>query len=688
MKDGLEYCAGGKNFSFDRTGWQCLTSRLAYKSGIASDTQSSSFSTLGKLNMKLTLAFLLLALSAPLVFSQQQERDMKKEQAILNELQTVAPKQVETFKAATVAMDSQKYEEAAKLYESVMLNAPEFDPVIRRLGICTALAGRVEEGLGLLEHAVSKKRSPENLISLAQTLAYPSETKQGTTEQKERALKLALEALNNPSIGTDPSYPALLGQLALDLDQIDPLRLATKKLVAEHQELMVTHYYSALVAATDEEWITAEQEILQAEKLGLPHEAAQQFLDSGVGSRARVWHYTYYSVGVVALWGAGLCSLFLIGKYMSRVTLRSIETQDPNKPTSKSQVTLRQWYRRLINVAGLYYAISIPVVMFLVLAVAASITYGFIMLGRMPIKLILVLGIGALITIYKMIRSFFIKIEKEDPGRALNIEEAPRLWDLTRSVASTVQTRPIDEIRITPGTELAVYEKGTFRERSADKAKRILILGIGSLNGFRLNSFRAVLAHEYGHFSNRDTAGGDVAIRVNDHMMKFAQAMYESGQAVWWNVAFQFLRVYHFIFRRLSHGATRLQEVLADRVAAMKYGAHAFEDGLTHVVKRSAEFNAIASQEINASLAARRAMQNLYELPVIENADIVEAAREALNRETSEDDTHPSPNDRFRFTRRITSQTEPAVSGMVWDLFTNREALTAEMTSMIQGQLG
>jgi len=634
-----------------------------------------------------TLALLLLSLIASLAVAQQTQRDMKKEQAIWNELQSVAPKQVETFKAATIAMDGQKYDEAAKLYESVMLNAPEFDPVIRRLGICTALAGRVEEGLGLLERAVSKKRSPENLISLAQTLAYPSDTTQGTREQKERALKLALEAVNNPSIGTDPSYPALLAQLALDLDHIDPLRVATTKLVAEHQELMVTHYFNAIVAATDEEWITAEQEILKAEKLGLPHEAAQQFLDSGVGSRARVWHYVYYSVGLVGVWIAGLLLLFLIGKFMSKTTLRSIETADPNQPTSRSQVTLRQWYRRLINVAGLYYALSMPIVMFLVLAVAASITYGFIMLGRIPIKLMLLLGLGALITIFKMIRSLFIKVEKEDPGRVLQVEEAPRLWDLTRSVANTVQTRPIDEIRVTPGTELAVYEKGTFRERSGDKAKRILILGLGSLNGFRLNSFRAVLAHEYGHFSNRDTAGGDIAIRVNDHMMKFAQAMYESGQAVWWNVAFQFLRVYHFIFRRLSHGATRLQEVLADRVAAMKYGALAFEDGLTHVVKRSAEFNAIATKEINDSLAARRAMQNLYELPLIGNADIAEATREALNRKTSEDDTHPSPTDRFRFTRRITSQTEPMVSGMVWDLFTNREALTAEMTSMVQGQL-
>jgi hypothetical protein len=55
-----------------------------------------------------------------------------------------------------------------------------------------------------------------------------------------------------------------------------------------------------------------------------------------------------------------------------------------------------------------------------------------------------------------------------------------------------------------------------------------------------------------------------------------------------------------------------------------------------------------------------------------------------LNRQTSEDDTHPSPNDRFRLTRRIVLQSEPPISGMVWDLFKDRAALTKEMTAMVQ----
>jgi Zn-dependent protease with chaperone function len=207
------------------------------------------------------------------------------------------------------------------------------------------------------------------------------------------------------------------------------------------------------------------------------------------------------------------------------------------------------------------------------------------------------------------------------------------------------------------------------------------------LNGFEQSGFRAVLAHEYGHFSHRDTAGGDVALRVNADMAKFAQALMLSGQAVWWNVAFHFLRIYHFIFRRISHGATRLQEVLADRVSALKYGAQAFEEGLTHVVQSNAEFDVIATQAINAFAGPMKSVQNLYDLQIAEQADLKNQVASALNRETTEDDTHPSPNDRFRFTRKVGAFSEPPISGMVWDLFKDRTGLTREMTLQVEENL-
>jgi len=60
---------------------------------------------------------------------------------------------------------------------------------------------------------------------------------------------------------------------------------------------------------------------------------------------------------------------------------------------------------------------------------------------------VLILCIGAIVTAYKMIRSLFVKIESEDPGRCLSHDEAPDFWNLTRSVAEAIGTRPVDEIR-------------------------------------------------------------------------------------------------------------------------------------------------------------------------------------------------------------------------------------------------
>jgi Peptidase family M48 len=621
------------------------------------------------------------------VSGQVPERDMEKERAIWAQLEATAPDSLGDFKAATVAMDDDKHEEAARLFDAVRKKAPDFTPAIRRLGMSLVQAGKTESGFIFLEEAVEKDRSPENLSSLGQMLAYPGPDKEGTPEQKRRAFELIKEANRLPKSGDDADYTVMLAQLALELDNLVEFRRATESLITKHPDLMAAHYYNAILAASDEKWTLAESEIMKAESLGLPHQVAQQFLDSGVRTRARVGRYMYYAAYLVGVWVLGLALLFVIGKLMSRKTLRSIELSDPSVTASPSDTSLRKWYRILLNLAGLYYYISIPAVIFLVLAVAGSITYGFFMLGQIPIKLVLIICIGALITVFKMVRSLFIKVDSEDPGRSLSEEEAPGLWDLTRRVAESVGTRPVDEIRITPGTDLAVYEKGSYRERSQDKARRILILGVGVLNDFKQNGFRAVLAHEYGHFSHRDTAGGDIALRVNADMMKFANAMILSGQAVWWNIAFHFLRIYHFIFRRISHGATRLQEVLADRVAASKFGAGAFEEGLTHVVRKSVEFNFVAMQEINESANSSRALQNLYELRVVGNPDLEKEIESSLNRETTEDDTHPSPRDRFRFTERIVVATEEPVNGVVWDLFRDREALTREMTTQIQLQL-
>jgi hypothetical protein len=121
-------------------------------------------------------------------------------------------------------------------------------------------------------------------------------------------------------------------------------------------------------------------------------------------------------------------------------------------------------------------------------------------------------------------------------------------------------------------------------------------------------------------------------------------------------------------------------------VAAAKYGAAAFEEGLRHVIRKSAEFTVTANNEIESAGGAAT-LKNLYELPVTAHDEVNRMAQDSLTAPTTEDDTHPSPLDRFRYVEKITTQSEAKIAGEVWDLFTDRAALTVEMTAMVQREL-
>ena len=245
---------------------------------------------------------------------QQSARNQAKEQVIVEELANIAPKAVETFKRATDAMDKQDYKQAVQLYREVILQAPTFTPALRRLGGSLAASGQSDEGLVLLETALQYQRSPENLASLAQVLANPSPGKEGTPDQMSKALGLATEARRKYTATDDSSYALLLAHLAMVLQRDAEFREATSDLVKNYPELMPTHYYNAVLSAMDGSWIRAEDEIKRAGQMGLPSQAAKDFLDSGVHTRAVAWHWAYYSLYLVAAWACGLFFLFLTGK--------------------------------------------------------------------------------------------------------------------------------------------------------------------------------------------------------------------------------------------------------------------------------------------------------------------------------------------------------------------------------------
>src|SRR5258708_21899840 len=159
---------------------------------------------------KLCLFLTIITIVAAPASSQTSSRDLQRESIIWEQLKAIAPETIDDFKAATVAMDSGNYDEAVRLYQAVNKKAPDYDPVMRRLGWSLVLQGKVPEGLDLLEKAVAKNRSAENLLALASCLAYPGENKSGTKEQKWRAYSLILGTDQLPKMRNVSHYQSLL----------------------------------------------------------------------------------------------------------------------------------------------------------------------------------------------------------------------------------------------------------------------------------------------------------------------------------------------------------------------------------------------------------------------------------------------------------------------------------------------
>jgi len=625
-------------------------------------------------------------LVVPVSAARNPGRDMEKEAVIVAELEAIAPEAVNEFVAATKAADARDWGTASALFARVLDKAPSFDHALRRSGFAFVQLGKYEEGIKLHERSIAIRRSPENLISFAYSLTFPADKKKESVAALNRALDLAKETTQIDPTGSGPI--SLKAQIALKLDNAQLFRETVEVLLSDHPDHMPTHYFAAIRAAMDKEWSAAELAIREAGRLGLAQSVVDEFLASEVGPRAKTWRWARYAGIATGIWVAGILLLFLVGKLLSVLTLSSVERDDPNRQISGATKVLRNFYRRVITFAGFYYYFSLPFVALLVLALTCSILYAFYMAGHIPVKLAAIIGIGALVTLWAILRSLFVRVrDYEDPGRAVSETDAPGLWAMVREVAQEVETRPVDEIWLTPGTDLAVYERGSMRQRMADRARRALIIGAGVLDGFKQNGLRAVLAHEYGHFSHRDTAGGDVALQVESGMYKFAVALAEAGYAVWWNLGFQFLRLYDKLFRRITHGATRMQEVLADRLAVQQYGLDAFRDGLTHVVRRSIIFDCAANEEITEAVKNKRAITNLYKLPVPKNtqsgAELEKLICESLERQTSEDDTHPSPSDRFRLASRVNTTPKTSSDDPVWELFHNPTVLMDEMTTVV-----
>jgi Zn-dependent protease with chaperone function len=162
-----------------------------------------------------------------------------------------------------------------------------------------------------------------------------------------------------------------------------------------------------------------------------------------------------------------------------------------------------------------------------------------------------------------------------------------------------------------------------------------------------------------------------------------------NGIARWYNPVWWFITGYYRIFMRITLGASRLQEMLADRVAAMSYGTRALTSGLQTFIRTSLEFNLKVNAEVKEAKAVGRSLNNLYSLPnLLDPGPLEKKLAEVMAHPPSPYDSHPAPRQRLTLIERIPAGgyfddgPRPA-----WDLIPNASQIQEEATSQIEAQI-
>jgi Zn-dependent protease with chaperone function len=616
------------------------------------------------------------------------------DRALLGELETSAPAAVDEARAASEAFRAEKWQECIERYGRVLAVAPTFSHALRRQCTARLELGDRDAAISLCRQAVAIAALPENRGALARALAFQKGEGQSPVADRREATLLAGAVL-----AASPDDVILAQQacgVALQLRDETLIRSCSDTLLRSAPDDLGTQYFAIIAALTREQYQQARQHLARARAAGLPPAQADR-MDRLIGeSEPAYLRHGRPALVIAVTWSAGLLILLALGAALSKVTLRAAVRMASAPPEARdaAPALLRRLYGVVLGLCCGYYYVSVPLVLVAVVALGGGALYGLLALGRVPVKLLLILGLVVVVTVWAVLKALWVSVFRPpdtDPGERLEHGANPHLDELLRQVAERIGTRPVDTVFLTPGTDVAVFERGSLLQQLSGRAERCLILGVGVLEGMTQGELKAVLAHEYGHLVNRDTAGGGLALAVRRSVRQMGVTLARGGAATWYNPAWWFVQGFHRIFLRVSQGASRLQEILADRWAALAYGGTHFARGLRHVIERSIRFDRHAQASLGEVIEGRRALANLYRYQpgtAIDESSVAAAVEQALGAEPSPYDSHPRPNDRIAWVGGLVAEaSRPEDEAAAWELFFDREGVERLMTDQVRASI-
>ncbi|MCC5917410.1 MAG: M48 family metallopeptidase [Cryomorphaceae bacterium] len=345
--------------------------------------------------------------------------------------------------------------------------------------------------------------------------------------------------------------------------------------------------------------------------------------------------------------------------------------------------------------AILFFIIAyFTVVAIALLLVAAAIGAGIFLVLR-PINLIIVFFgialVGSGLLVFYFLIKFIFNRQKEDRSNLTEIEESkfPKLFAFVREVAEEVGVPFPKRIYLSPDVNASAFYDSPIKSLFFP-SKKNLHLGMGLINSVTVSELKAIIAHEFGHFSQRSMKVGVFVHQINYiiHQTLADDPKFDKV-LIWWvqinsvfslvanlavgiNNGIRWVLAQLYKVVNLAHmGLSREMEFHADAVAAEVAGSRSLEDALlrtdlaAYAFQRTLEYygqnHGYNKKSENIYPEMHFVMKTLAEkneipvkgnLPVVQMKHIGRYDKSKL-RINSQWESHPSNKDRISSLRKL-----------------------------------
>jgi heat shock protein HtpX len=233
------------------------------------------------------------------------------------------------------------------------------------------------------------------------------------------------------------------------------------------------------------------------------------------------------------------------------------------------------------------------------------------------------------------------------PGVRLTRGAQPRLLAVIDEEAEACGERTPEEVYATFDVNAAVLE--------VNRRRRVMIIGLPLLHLVSERGLRAVIAHEFGHYTGGDTRLGPWIYRTRAAIGRtIGQLTSEDGDDGWTERAVRAPFVwYGKAFLRITNAISRRQEFAADARAAHRGGRKVYSETLRRIEAYAPAFDAYWANEVAPLLSSGRRPPIGEGFSAFIRAETIDrAANEHLERELAEGrtdpyDSHPSLAERI-----------------------------------------